>query len=133
MTNDSELYHYGTLGMKLGKRKNPQRAYEKASAKFDKLDAKINKRAAKVAKRTARYNRSKYGVSLRNPKTAQASAGKAQYKYEKSIKKANKWLNQMDKEFSGTGVKLSSNQKKKGQQYVKTLNKLTTMKAVQLY
>lgn len=133
MTNDNELYHYGVLGMKWGRRKNPQRAYEKASAKLNKLDAKIDKRAAKVAKRTAQYNRSKYGFSLRNPKIAQARAGKAQYKYEKSIKKANKWLARMDKELSGTGVKLSAAQKKKGQEYVKTLNQFTTMKAVQIY
>lgn len=131
--NNNELYHYGALGMKSGLRKNSQRAYEKTSAKLNKLDDKIDKRATKVAKRTAQYNRPKYGFSLMNPKIAQSRADKSQYKYEKSIKKANKWLARMDKELSGTGVKLSAAQKKRGQEYVKTLNQFTTMKVVQIY
>ena len=38
----SELRHYGVLGMKWGIRKDPHAAYEKASAKKRKLDMAAN-------------------------------------------------------------------------------------------
>lgn len=128
-----ELMHYGVVGMKWGVRKDPKKAYSKASKKLDKLDKKVSKRKDTVSKRTRTYNRSKYGWGLRKPEKEKRKLGRAQYKYEKSVRRAAKWVSQMEDEFSKTNVKLSPAQVKKGKEYVDILARREEARIDQLY
>ena len=47
---DIDISHYGVIGMKWGRRKNPSKAFSKASAKLDRLNAKAEKRNAKFTR-----------------------------------------------------------------------------------
>lgn len=131
---DNELKHYGVIGMKWGVRKNPSKAYAKASKKLGRLDEKVTKQGAKVSKRVKKYNASKYGWSLRDPKYEKQKLGRAQYKYEKRVRKAAKWVAQMEKEFAKTdNIKLSSAQIDKGKTYTELLAKREESRIEQLY
>lgn len=118
-----ELRHYGVVGMKWGVRRgNVDKAYAKASKKLERLDRKVQKREAKYQKRLDKYNKSKFSISPYSTKKQAPKLQKAAYKHERQVRKAAKWYNQMEREFANSNVKLSKEQKAKGENYVKLIN-----------
>lgn len=95
--DEEYLAHYGVLGMKWGVRKNPQRAYQKASKKFDKLEKKANKSLDQAGK----YNRRRRSYSLGNIGNYNEARAKRSYdKAVKRTKRAANWIKAMKKEFA---------------------------------
>lgn len=95
--DEEYLAHYGILGMKWGVRKNPQRAYQKASKKYDKLEKKANKSLIQAGK----YNRRRRSYSLGNIGNYNEARAKRSYdKAVKRTKRAAKWMKAMKKEFA---------------------------------
>lgn len=134
MKNDNELYHYGVLGMKWGRRKNPQRAYEKASKKLSKLNNRVAGDRERVSKSVNRYNKSKHSLfSFTTPEEAESQVVKSQYHYEKSLRKAKKWYDAMQRELSKSDIKLSDKQIALGESYVKEIDKLDDIQVSRLY
>lgn len=99
--DEEYLAHYGVLGMKWGVRKNPQRAYQKASKKYDKLEKKANKSLDKAGK----YNRKRTRYSIGNIGNYNEAQAKRSYdKAVKRTKRAAKWMKAMKKEFANQNV-----------------------------
>lgn len=106
--DQSQLEHYGVLGMKWGVRKNPSKAYNKAARKKQRLDmksAKVGLKAAKVQKKATKKlykhrDQDDYQVAM----TMQYKANKLDVKSAKLKKKATKWAHAMDKTFAGYSI-----------------------------
>lgn len=142
--------HYGVMGMKWGVRRgNVSKAYSKASAKRDKLQenvsktktayeratvkantgasAKYKKLQAKADKAQYKADKKKYGMFTNSSKAKelQAKADKAQYKaeYIKAQRKAEKWMQSMDKTFKNTDLSsVPSSTKERGRNFVKNVS-----------
>lgn len=91
MEGDRELRHYGVLGMKWGKRKNPERAYEKANKKMSKLDA----RATKMQSKAYRRQDSIFKSSRKRAKATQEEADRLK-------RKAARWYRSVEKVLGTT-------------------------------
>lgn len=103
--NGTSLSHYGVLGMKWGVRKDPNRAYSKASNKLRKLDTKMDRlsdRSAKASQKEATVGTNTAKKAAKRSKL-EAKAAKTRYKAdtailfaeskEKRAKKAERKLN----------------------------------------
>ena len=103
-----ELYHYGVLGMKWGVRRNPSKAYSKATAKASRLTGKYIKKVSKANKynTAARSKGRKYLTEIGRGMTENRmkKAVKLDRKAEKARKKAIKWNEKMAKAFKNTDI-----------------------------
>ena len=118
-----ELMHYGVIGMKWGVRRNPSKAFAKASNKANKLhkksadlrvkSAKLQKKA--LEKETKATNEDQY----RKARQKQFKANKINLKSAKLDKKAAKWEKKMEKEFTPVNVSdIKPEHREAGKKYI---------------
>lgn len=113
--------------MKWGVRHNPEKAFTKANAKYERYQAKINKLKTKSDKATAKkYKRAnpliRTEISDARYRNASRKADKATAKYLKAKRKAEKWVETMNKTFVNYDMKaLSSNKVNSGKNFIKQM------------
>lgn len=124
---ENYLCHYGAKGMKWGVRHNPEKVFTKANAKYERYQAKINKLKTKSDKATAKkYKRAnpliRTEISDARYRNASRKADKATAKYLKAKRKAEKWVEAMNKTFENYDMKaLSSNKVNSGKDFIKRM------------
>lgn len=143
--NDSgnRLKHYGVLGMKWGVRKNPSRAFGKASTKARNLSRKADRQMAvgtKLEYKSAKYrmkSNKKATRALVNPMAQEkanslarkadkklARGKKLQAKSAKSRNKRSKWIRHMEHAFRDIPIsRIEEPDLEKGREFVYMLKK----------
>lgn len=126
--SQTDLEHYGVLGMKWGVRKDPERAYEKASQKLEKLDRKAQKAGAKAAKKEAKsvhkQQKADSAVLFKKAKARSADRAigrseKSRQKYMTQMSKAVSWYKEMENAFRDIKIsKLNPSKSELGKKYV---------------
>ena len=133
---DDELMHYGVLGMKWGvHRGHASKAYGKASKKLTKLENKVVKAERKADKAMYKADKRSYGffADSGRARKARSKARRLQSKANKYKYKTVKWLNNMDKVFANTSVKVSSDQRELGKRYMNSLKENRTANVQRYY
>lgn len=132
---DSDLYHYGVLGMKWGVRKGrTKEAYSKASKKLSKLSNKVIKYENKAKKKMYKADELESRFLFSNPEKASQLRYKAridQSRADRTRYRAVKWLNAMDKNLPAKMI--TKNQRDLGKAYVAHLSKNAEINKARLY
>lgn len=97
---DDYLAHYGVLGMRWGVRRDPQKAYSRASKKFKRLATKSDKALDKATKYNKKANNRKIGSNKREAEIAR----RAYQKSKRNAKRAINWYEAMQKAFANQTV-----------------------------
>lgn len=126
--NENELYHYGVKGMKWGVRKDPAKAYEKASKKLAKLDSYVDRQQQVALRRRDRADSlsTRRFVSAKKKAKARVAARKSSVRLGRFIRRADRWYKAMDKAFKDTPISLTSEQIDMGKKYVE-MNKIRAL------
>jgi len=126
---NNELYHYGIKGQKWGVRRyqNEDRSltpagkkrYAKDSAKLEKYQGTVDKRLIKTAKKAQKLQKkSKMGWGFTTRRDIFKAADRyrrSNKKYQRALKRANRFYNRMEKTYT---VNLSKDQVEKGRNYL---------------
>lgn len=118
--------HYGVLGMKWGIRKDPSKAFRKASKKANRLDAKQQRLGTKSTKANWKASKANHkleqdidrranGSALakgddghdrlsKNAKAKSTKADNIRLKYNTARLKSQKWESKMEKAFANVNV-----------------------------